>query len=44
MMTVFNKEITEEEVDKCILKLKNNKVADIDYIVNEHIKNTKHVL
>ncbi len=40
----FSKEITRDEVDKCILKLKNNKVAAIDNIINEYIKNTKHIL
>ncbi len=40
----FIKEITRDQVYKCILKLKNNKVAAIDNIINEYNKNTKHIL
>ena len=42
--SVFNKEVTEHEVFKCISKLKNNKAAGTDNVINEYIKNTKHIL
>ena len=42
--SMLSKEITEDEINKCIQKLKNNKPVGIDNIINEYIKNAKHML
>ena len=36
--------ITEVEIKKCVNRLRNNKAADIDCIINEYIKNTIDLL
>ena len=38
----LNKEITYEEVSRCIDRLNNGKASGIDRILNEHIKTTKY--
>ena len=43
-MQVLDEPITENEVLKAITKLKNDKAAGYDNIVNEYIKSTKHIL
>ena len=40
----MNQPITESEILKNVKLLKNNKVSDIDNIVNEHIKSTAYLL
>ena len=41
---ILNRPITDDEVKKCISKLKNNKSAGIDGILNEHIKSTQDIM
>jgi hypothetical protein len=36
----INFSITQEEIPRCIKKLKNNKACGEDYVVNEYIKST----
>ena len=42
--SMFNKEVTEDHVFKCISKLKNNKAAGTDNVIDQYIKSTKHIL
>ena len=39
----INKNISKDEIKKCIKKLKNNKAAGEDLIVNEYIKSTETI-
>ena len=40
----LNSPITEQEINKMILKLNNSKTSSNDLILNEHIKSTKHIM
>ena len=40
----INQDITIDEIKKCIKKLKNNKAAGVDLILNEFLKNIPHEL
>jgi hypothetical protein len=39
----INFSITQEEILRCIKKLKNNKVCGEDYVVNEYMKSTSNL-
>jgi hypothetical protein len=40
----LNVEFTEDEIRKCIQKLKNGKAAGVDKIINEYIKSTVEIM
>ena len=40
----MNRAITEEEIVKCITKLKSNKAYGLDDVLNEYIKSTEKII
>lgn len=40
---IVNCDIKQEEIEKCIKELKNNKASGDDHIVNEYLKSTLHI-